>query len=409
MKDKRLLVVLLSVMFMLSLGTTALAEKPILIAAPIPLTGPYATDGELQKKGFEMFADEVNAKGGLLGRKLKVVYGDIGAMEPEKVKSVGERLVAEKPDLIMTGYDNSGTFVFGEYDIPYLHGNGMSELTDPVAKNPDKYWNVFHFAPLEKPYGDDALNIFVEKIPPMIGWKPPNKKVAIITVDFSYSTGGAKRFAELAEKAGYEVVVNEIVNFGHAEYGPILSKIESTEPAFITYWHIAPDDPARFMTQFNDFFGDDGYNGLIWNQYSASIPEYIQLAGKAGNGIFCSTGAMGVTAKSKAYIKRWTTRYKTPPESFYASFARDALEMWAAAVKRAGCADCYKEVARQLREYPYEGMEGYLYVYNPINQSVIYGEGLFPLTIVQFQKEQAVEILPARMSKGDPVKPYWLK
>ncbi len=83
--------------------------------------------------------------------------------------------------------------------------------------------------------------------------------------------------------------------------------------------------------------------------------------------------------------------------------------MWAAAVKRAGCADCYKEVARQLREYPYEGMEGYLYVYNPINQSVIYGEGLFPLTIVQFQKEQAVEILPARMSKGDPVKPYWLK
>lgn len=406
----RTITVLLTFLMLLPAAGGVLAEeKPILIAVPASLTGPYATDGILMKQAIDMAVDEINAAGGLVGKKLKTIYGDVAGQEPEKIRGVCERLMAEKPDVVITGYEGGAVHIFGEYNVPYLHAGGQSQFVKPVAENLEKYSNVFHFAPMEVEYGKACLNFLIRKAPGMVNWTPPNKKVAIITVDYPYSSLGAEKFAEAAKEFGYDVVVNEIIPFGLPEYGPILSKIESTEPAFITYWHVTPDDPARFMSQFNDYFDDDGYNGMVWMQYAPSIPEFSELAGTNAEGVMYVSGAIGTTDKSRSYIERWKKRYGSVPSGFYAMFTRDGLDIWINAVKRAGCADCYEEVAHQIRQYSHVGMDPYLFVFDPHNQSVVYGEGLFALPMIQIQDGVHQAIWPNQFKQADLRPQPWMK
>jgi branched-chain amino acid transport system substrate-binding protein len=118
-----------------------------------------------------------------------------------------------------------------------------------------------------------------------MGWTPPNKKIAIIKVDYAYNVMPADEFAKRVEQDGYEIVINETTQFGVAEWGPILSRIESAHPAYVTFWNLDPTDAARFIKQFSDRFGEDGIDALVYMQYTPSIPEFLQLAGKSADGL----------------------------------------------------------------------------------------------------------------------------
>ena len=388
----------------------ALAEKPILIGCPMPLTGPYASDGEQMKMALELAVAEKNAAGGLLGRKLELKFGDVGGLEAEKIKAVGERLIGAGVDAVITGYDDGGvdTKVFGAYDVPYLHGNAMTLCTQPVAENPDKYWNVFQYTYNDKAYGVDA-DTYLFGVGEQIGWKAPNKKIAIIKVDYAYNIVPADEFAKRVEGKGYEVVVNEIVPFGMAEWGPILSKIESKDPAFVTFWHLDPTDAARFMKQFVDHFEDDGINALVYMQYTPSIPEFIKLAGDSAEGLIWVGGAFGFGEKFEAYKKRWIGMFKTEPAGLYAEATRDAFDMWATAVEKAGCVNCYKKVADNIRAIEYVGLCAN-YKFDPKDQSILQTDDYMPLVWFQIQGGKNVKIRPPKYNDGGQYKlPPWIK
>ena len=387
----------------------ALAEKPILIGSPLPLTGPYASDGEQMKMALEMAVAEYNAAGGLLGRKIEIKFGDVGGLEAEKIKAVGERLIGAGANAIISGYDDGGvdTKVFGQYDIPYLHGNAMTLCTAPVAKYPEKYWNCFQYTYNDVAYGINAINNLFT-VPKQMGWTPPNKNIAIIKVDYAYNVMPADVFSERAKKLGYKVVVDETVPFGVAEWGPILSKIESKQPAYVTFWHLDPTDATRFMKQFVERFASEGINSLVWMQYTPSIPEFLELAGKSADGLIWVAGAREFGEKYENYHKRWVARFKKEPAGLYSLVTRDGFDMWANAVKRAGCVECYREVCRQIREAVHEGIAA-IYVFNPIDQSALQGEHLMPLVWNQIWGGKHIQMGPKSFKKGDYRKPPWIK
>jgi branched-chain amino acid transport system substrate-binding protein len=402
-------IVITLVLSAMMIAGTALAQKPILIGCPLPLTGPYASDGEQMQMALELAVAEQNATGGLLGRKLELKFGDVGGLEAEKIKAVGERLIGAGVDVVITGYDDGGvdTKVFGQYDVPYLHGNAMVLCTEPVAQNPEQYWNCFQYTYNDRDYGVDAsANLF--NIPQEIGWTPPNKKIAIIKVDYAYNVMPADEFARRVEKLGYEVVVNETTQFGVAEWGPILSKIETSQPAYVTFWNLDPTDAARFMMQFSDRFGDDGLNALVYMQYTPSIPEFLELAGDAANGLIWVGSAGNSGAKFEAYQKRWVDKFKKEPAGLYAVATRDAFDLWVQAVQRAGCVDCYREVARNMREAPYDGMAA-TYVFNPHDQSALLGEYLMPLVWYQIWDGKSIQTGPKRFKEAQYRTPPWIK
>jgi len=385
------------------------AEEPIIVGSPLPLTGPYASDGEQMKMALEMAAAEYNAAGGLLGRKIEIKFGDVGGLEAEKIKAVGERLIGAGAHAIITGYDDGGvdTKVFGQYDVPYLHGNAMTLCTEPVAREPEKYWNCFQYTYNDIAYGINAINNLFT-VPEKMGWTPPNKNIAIIKVDYAYNVMPADEFAKRAKKLGYEVVVNETVPFGVAEWGPILSRIESKQPAYVTFWHLDPTDAARFIKQFVDRFGTDGIDALVWMQYTPSIPEFLELAGKSADGLIWVAGAREFGDKYEDYRKRWVARFKKEPAGLYSLATRDGFDIWANAVKRAECVDCYREIAREIREAVHEGIAA-IYVFNPIDQSALQGEHLMPLVWNQIWDGKHIQMEPKSFKKGDYRKPPWMK
>ena len=382
------------------------AKEEILVGAPMPLTGPYASDGEQMQWALEMAIEEQNAAGGVLGTPLRLIPGDVGALEAEKIKAVGERLVGEGVDVIITGYADGGvdTRVFGEYDMPFLHGDAMTLSTELVAQDPEKYGNVFQFTPNEVAYADDAV-VRLFEIPDRIGWTPPNNKIAIVKVDYSYNVLAADRFGDLAEQQGYEVVVDEITQFGVVEWGPILSKIADTQPAYVTFWNLDPTDASRFMIQFRETF-PDGYNGIVYMQYTPNIPEFRVLAGDSANGLFWAT-TVGLAKDVSDYDARWKAKFGDTPKSSYAYTTRDAFDIWVQAVEKAGCVDCYDLVIENIRAASYDGMSG-VYQFNQTDQSILQGDDLVPTFWYQIWEGQNVTIWPEKFEEAEPNLPPWI-
>lgn len=387
--------------------------SPILIGSAMPLTGPYASDGEEMNQALEMAIAEYNDAGGVLGRQLKLVTCDVAALEVDTIQACGERILGENPDAVITGYDDSGinTLAFGEGDMPYLHAVTMTAAVDPVRENPEKYSNVFQYDPSDYDYGVNSA-AQLPKIATQLGFTPTNKTVAVISTDYAYNVVGAEAFKEFIKAEGYEVAVDEVTPFGVEEWGPILSKIKTAEPAFVTFWNLDPSDAARFMTQWDAQFGSSKLNSLLYMQYTPAIPEFLELSGTASEGLLWST-VIGVSDKVGVdkvdYTARWAARYGGEPKSIHAYVVRDAFDIWAEAVKRVGCVDCFDKVNDSIRDTVYRGFSGtFDFTSLADGQYAQAGDDLLPTLWSQVQGGKNVVVLPPGAAEGEIQSPPWL-
>lgn len=387
--------------------------EPIVIGAAMPLTGPYASDGEEMLQALELAIDDYNAAGGVLGRELTLVTCDVAALEVDTIQACGERILGENPDAVITGYDDSGinTLAFGEGDMPYLHAVTMTAAVDPVRENPEKYSNVFQYDPSDYDYGVNSAEL-LPKIAEQIGFTPTNKSAAVITTDYAYNVVGAQAFKEFIQKQGYEIAVDELTPFGVEEWGPVLSKIEAAEPAFVTFWNLDPSDAARFMNQWDAQFGDKGLNSLVYMQYTPSIPEFLELSGDSAEGLLWST-VIGVSDKigrdKVAYTAKWAETYGGEPKSIHAYVVRDAFDIWAEAVKRVDCVDCFDTVNDSIRETIYQGYAGtFDFASLEEGQYAQAGDDLLPTLWSQVQGGKNVVVLPENAAEGEIKSPPWL-
>jgi branched-chain amino acid transport system substrate-binding protein len=388
-------------------------EGDIIIASAMPLTGPYASDGEEMRQALEMAIDDFNEAGGVLGRQLRLITCDVGALEVDTIQACGERLLGENPHAVITGYDDSGinTLAFGAGDMPYLHAVTMTAAVEPVRENPEQYSNVFQYDPSDYDYGVNAAEL-LPQIAQEIGFQATNQTVAVITTDYAYNVVGAEAFKEFIRQAGYDVVIDELTGFGVEEWGPVLSRIQQAEPAFVTFWNLDPSDAARFMLQWDRQFGDQGINSLLYMQYTPSIPEFMELTGDAANGLLWAT-VIGISDRiglDKAeYTGRWQERFGREPQSIHAYVVRDAFEIWANAVTAAGCAACFDEVNTRIRDSVYEGFAG-TYDFTPLEdgQYAQQGDEFLPTIWSQVQDARNVPVKPDGAAEGDMQMPPWI-
>jgi branched-chain amino acid transport system substrate-binding protein len=346
-------------------GGEAASGDPIIVASALPLTGPYASDGEEMKQSLDMAIDEYNAAGGILGRPLELRTCDVAALEVDTIQACAERLLGENPHAVITGYDDSGvnTLAFGQGQMPYLHAVTMLAAVQPVIDDPDTYGNVFQYDPSDVDYGTDSA-VRLPEIAAQIGFDlEANKTIAIVTTDYSYNTVGADKFREEMEAQGYETVVYEVTGFGVEEWGPVLAKIQAAEPGIISFWNLDPADAARFITQLSRAVQDSGLQSLVYMQYTPNIPEFLELAGPAAEGVLWSTviGATDIAIGQEAFddhTQRFVDRYGAPPQGIYGYVLRDAFDIWAEAVEAAGCAECFDDVIANIRTTSFKGFAG---------------------------------------------------
>jgi ABC-type branched-subunit amino acid transport system substrate-binding protein len=101
--------------------------------------------------------------------------------------------------------------------------------------------------------------------------------------------------------------------------------------------------------------------------------------------------------------------FKSEPAGLYAEATRDAFDIWAAAVEKAGCYDCYKKVADNIRTMEYDGQCA-LYKFDPKDQSIYQTDDYMPLVWFQIQDGRNVKMRPAKYNEGKPYRlPAWIK
>lgn len=364
------------------------AADSIKIGAPDPLTGIYAVDGNVMLNVTKLAVADINAAGGLLGRKLEVIAFDIEDMLPEKLIQAAEVLVVkEKCDLIISACNAMGPDVqaFGKYDVPYICNNASTVATTMVKDNPDKYWNCFQAGDNEPKYVAKTIETFMG-----FGYQMPNKKIAMVYSEYDWDKkiiGGLK---EQAEKYGLDIVVYEQVPASTNAWGPILSKIRAYKPSLIFLSIYAPESVAAFADQFTQ----NPTNSLVDLGYAVSIPSFMEIAGDFATGI-TGYGALGippkVTAKGRAVEKRYMKMFKSKDMPFcIAPSVYDGLMAWAAAVKRTGKIDDYKAVATALKTHPYNEGIGGTYDFNNPFQAARQGDDLLPVNLFQAKNGKLV-------------------
>lgn len=382
------------------------AADTIKIGAPDPLTGIYAVDGSVMLNVTKLAVADINAAGGLLGKKLEVIAFDIEDMLPEKLIAAAEVLVAkEKCDLIITACNAMGPDVqaFGKYDVPYICNNASTVATHMVKDNPDQYWNCFQAGDNEPKYVAKTIETFMG-----FGYQMPNKKIAMVYSEYDWDKKIIGALKEQSKKYGLDIVVYEQVPASTNAWGPILTKIRAHNPSLIFLSIYAPESIAAFADQFTQ----NPTNSLVDLGYAVSIPSFMEIAGRYATGI-TGYGALGappkVTAEGRAVEKRYMQMFGAKDMPFcIGPCVYDGVMAWAAAVKRAGTVDDYRAVATALKKNPYKGIGG-TYDFNNPFQAARQGDHLLPVNLFQAKEGDLVLRNLGSYTISEYTLPPWIK
>ena len=227
-------------------GSAAASNEPIVIGAPMALTGPYAADGTLSKQGVEFAVNELNAAGGVLGRPIKAEYFDIQDMAPERVVLAADTLVGQKHvDAVVAGWAGAGGDVqaFGRYPVPYFMNDGSQTAIDEIQKG--GYKNAFQMED-----GDPANAKDLFEFSAALAYKYPSKTVMTGRLRRRLGPQDDRGIRATAKSAGMAGRRPGDRALRHGRLGPDMAKIAASKPALLYFEVPSPPDMLTFLRKF---------------------------------------------------------------------------------------------------------------------------------------------------------------
>ncbi|HEY3067203.1 MAG TPA: ABC transporter substrate-binding protein [Methylomirabilota bacterium] len=208
------------------------AQKPIKVGFPIILSGPGALFGEPASKGAQMFVDDINAKGGVNGRKFELIIRDTKGNADEAVRVARELILKENVDFLV------GTLTSAEGPaVSVVAKENKIVFIAPIPKTdqltaPDKlHPYVFRVAANTTMEGRSAAEIVAK-------W--PVKRIATISPDYAYGQDVTKSFVEYLKKIApdKEIVDQQWPKLGEADYTPFINAQMAKKPdaVFSSLW-----------------------------------------------------------------------------------------------------------------------------------------------------------------------------
>ncbi|MGH6990728.1 MAG: amino acid ABC transporter substrate-binding protein [Stellaceae bacterium] len=310
------------------------AKQPIKIGFSMELSGPLASGGTTALRAMKIWEHDINAKGGLLGRRVKLVYYD-DQSNPANVPGIYEKLIdVDKVNLLVSSYGTN--LIAPAMPVAMEHNMVFMTLFGTAVNNKFHYGKYFQILP-NGPQNERAVAQGWFDIAMSMNPKP--KTVALVAADAEYAQnviGGAR---EVVKKLPLKIVYDKSYPPSTVDYTPIIRAIAATHPDLI-YAASYPHDTVGLIKAAHEvglkteMFGG-GMIGL------AFAPIDLAL-GPLMNGV--TAFAVYVPAKTMQFpgIKSFLTRYrkiagKADPLGFYLPpFAYAELQVLGDAVKGAG-------------------------------------------------------------------------
>jgi branched-chain amino acid transport system substrate-binding protein len=270
------LAVVLSFVLSLFAGASYAADT-LDLSIPLPLTGGQAKFGEMEKKSYEIAAEEINAKGGIKGKKVVLTFEDSQG-KPEISRSIAEKLIDVKKQPVIFGEYSSScskavAAVANERKTPYLVVTGAD---DSITQQNYKY--VFRMNPSNAYYAIGLISFLKEVVKP--------QSIAILYESSDFGTSGAEDMAKQAEKMGMKVLVKEKYEKGAVDFKPILSKVKAARPDVI-YMVSYVMDASLLMKQIKELRIDARL--FAGGAAGFAIPEFISNSKDAAEYVVTAT------------------------------------------------------------------------------------------------------------------------
>jgi len=201
----------------------AAAQKPIKIGFSMALTGPLGAGGKSALIAIEIWRDDVNAKGGLLGRKVELVYND-DQTNPAKVPAIYTKLIdVDKVDLVVSSY---GTNVIAPA-MPIVMRKKMvfPALFGLAVNDTFKYNRYFQIMPAGPVPKLDWSRGFIE-----IAKSKGLKTIALAAADAEFAQNAVAGARKLAQQAGLKIVYDKSYPPSTTDHSPIIRAIQATNP-----------------------------------------------------------------------------------------------------------------------------------------------------------------------------------
>ena len=316
----------------LAAGMSSSASAQIKIGVIQPLTGPIAASGNYVANGAKIAADEINAKGGVLGQKIELIIED-NKGNPTESAAVAEKLIVrDKVPVLMGAWGSSFTLAvmpkLMEYKVPMLVETSSS---GKITTSGNPY--IFRISP---PSAVEA-----EAFAPMVP-QFKMKKVDFLVVNNDWGRGAAEDFGKMLKSKGVEVNLVETMDQSAQDMSGQLSKIRSSDAdtLFIT----------TAVEQLTLVFKQAASLGVkkqfITTGGSQNPDQLVEQAGAAVNGTMhlatfapWNPDATPHPALTKAFLAEWKKRghaFSGATESYR---GYDGIRAIAAAIEKAGKAE----------------------------------------------------------------------
>ncbi|MDI9349048.1 MAG: branched-chain amino acid ABC transporter substrate-binding protein [Candidatus Symbiobacter sp.] len=274
-----------------------------------PFTGPNATFGQQFRNGAKLAIEDINAKGGLLGKKVEFVEGD-DQSDPKQAVSVANQFVSKKIGLVV-GHFNSGASI----PASDVYKEEKIVQISPASTNPtytDRgYKNTFRVCGRDDFQGVVAGKFLIDNF--------KGKNIAILHDKTAYGQGLAEQTQKAFNAAGGKEVLFEAITPGEKDYTALVSKLKSLKVAAIYLGGYHPE-AGLIVRQARD----NKLNAVLISGDALATKEFSQITGPAGEGtIFTFEPDYRNFASAQELVGRFKTA-NIDPEGYtlntYASF-----------------------------------------------------------------------------------------
>lgn len=300
----------------------ARAQEPVKIGAIFDLTGGLNIYGIQQSQALRLAVEEINANGGVLGRKISVVESDAQSEQAKYTQYANTLVLRDRVSALFAGLTSSAR-----------------EAIRPIVRRSN---TPYFYSALYEGGACDKQTFITgasasQQMGPLIQWAIKNHgpKIYIMAPDYNFGTISAHWVQQYAKKFGGEVVGTDFLPLTVTDYSPTIQKIQAAKPNFVVSLPVGAN-----QTGFLEQFAAAGLKkniGIVSTNYGSGNQQVV-VSPDAGEGIVASQEYfMWVeNPQNAAFKKKWEAAYglKEPIIS-EAADVWNAVHLWAAAVEKA--------------------------------------------------------------------------
>jgi branched-chain amino acid transport system substrate-binding protein len=215
----------------------AATQPPITIGFAMSLTGGLAPNGKAALLAMQIWADDINAKGGLLGRQVKLIHYD-DQSNPAQVPGIYTKLLdVDKVDIVVSGYATN--MIAPAMPVIIQHQRTFLGLLGLDANSKFHYPKYFSIAPTGGPHPKQSFSQPFFDV--AVKLQPKPERLALVGADAEFPKNALDGARVLAKENGLKIVYDRSYPPSTADFSPIVRSIQATKPDVVFVASYPPD------------------------------------------------------------------------------------------------------------------------------------------------------------------------